>query len=131
MATILIVDDDFALRHWLAAVLRADGHQVISVESGEALFGALTDTSPDLILLDVLLPDMDGMEVVRRLRQMPQTVSVPVILVTVLNPARYQQLGMDLGADEYLAKPLNSAKVQAAVKRQLAQGRRIAGDQIA
>jgi serine/threonine protein kinase/CheY-like chemotaxis protein len=130
MARILVVDDDDAIRNWLFAVLRGDGHETQALASGEELFAALAREVPDLMLVDVLLPGVNGLEIVQRLRAEPATAAVPVILITSLDPKRYMRVGMDLGADDFLVKPLAGPDVLAAVKTRLqryAQTRRGAG----
>jgi serine/threonine protein kinase len=121
MARLLIVDDDDAIRNWLQAVMRADGHEVQALATGEELFATVAQEVPDLMLVDVLLPGVNGLEIVQRLRAEPATAAVPVILITSLDPKRYMRVGMDLGADDFLVKPLVAADVTAAVKSRLAR----------
>ena len=119
MARILIVDDDAALCGWLQAILRNEGHEASGLASGEQLFAELAGGVPDLILVDVLLPGMNGMEIVQRLRGQVVTGGVPVILITSLSPQRYMRQGMELGADDFLVKPLNGPEVIEAVNSRL------------
>ena len=122
MPDILIVDDDTALCAWLQTVLRNDGYQARSVESGERMFAELGRAVPDLLLLDVLLPGMNGMEALKRLREDPRTAAIPVILVTVLDPRRYMREGLNLGADDFLVKPLSGADVLKSVRSRIGRG---------
>jgi serine/threonine protein kinase/CheY-like chemotaxis protein len=119
MARILVVDDDEALRGWLYAILRNDAHEVLALDSGEQLFAQLQGGVPDLLLLDVLLPGANGMQIVQRLRAEPATASLPVILITSLDPRRYMRQGMELGADDFLVKPLSAPEVIKAVNARL------------
>ena len=119
MPDILIVDDDAALCAWLQTILRNEGYATRSVDSSEQMFSALEQATPDLLLLDILLPGMSGMEALRQLRQDPRTAKMPVILITVLDPKRYMRESFDLGADDFLVKPLNGAAVAQAVGSRL------------
>jgi len=127
MARLLLVDNDDTIRGWLHAVLRGARHGVVAVRTGEQLFDQLKADVPDLLLIDVLLPGMNGMEILQRLRAEPATAAVPVILITSLDPRRYLRQGMDLGADDFLLKPLSGPDVLKAVNLRLernAQARR-------
>ena len=119
MARILVVDDDEAIRGWLYAILRGDGHEVTALVSGEQMFAEIGQKMPEVMLVDILLPGMNGLEMVQRLRADPVTAGVPVILITSLDPKRYLRVGMDLGADDFLVKPLVAADVLTAVKTRL------------
>jgi len=119
MASILVVDDDEALRGWLHAILRNDGHEVLALATGEELFAELARAVPDLLLVDVLLPGLNGMQILQRLRAAPATAVLPVILVTSLDPKRYLREGMELGADDFLVKPLSGPDVINAVNMRL------------
>lgn len=122
MPDILIVDDDTALNSWLQTVLRNGGYSTRSVESSELMFAEIEREAPGLLLLDVLLPGVNGMEALKRLREDPRTREMPVILITVLDPGRYMRAGLDLGASDFLVKPLSGPEVLQAVQARLAPG---------
>jgi len=119
MASILVVDDDDAIRGWLHAILRNQGHDVVALSSGEELFNYLELAVPDLVVLNAQLAGMDGTQVVQRMRAEPDTARVPVILFTALDPRHYLRQGMALGADDFLVKPLAAPDVIQAVNMRL------------
>lgn len=120
MANLVVVDDDYAQRTWLEAILRAEGHVVHGLETGESLLEHVEHAAADLILLDVLLPGESGMDVLKKLRGLPQTARVPVILLTVLQNPRDARAG----ADDYLVKPVTARRVAQAVADRLRVGPR-------
>ena len=119
VTTILVVDDEPENLSLLSHLLRPF-YQVRAANSGEnALRAATSEPRPDLILLDIMMPEMDGYEVLARLRKHPATVDIPVIFVTVLNDADDEEHGLALGAADYIAKPIKPAVVLARVRSQL------------
>jgi len=114
-ATILTVDDNDALRYSLTRTLRGEGYKVLEARTGaEAL--ALADQSPDLITLDLNLPDFDGFEVCRRLRANPQTAHIPILHIsaTFVEP-QHRVRGLEGGADAFLAEPISGDELLATV----------------
>jgi putative two-component system response regulator len=117
--TILIVDDEPANLFLLSRLLRPD-YLVRAANSGDsALRAAATQPLPDLILLDVMMPGMDGHEVLGRLRENPITCEIPVIFVTALSDPEDEERGLQLGAADYISKPIKPTLVQARVRTQL------------
>ncbi len=117
--TILIVDDTPQNLTVLGELLKPH-YQIRAVNSGErALRVASTDPRPDIILLDVMMPEMDGHEVLRRLRADESTRNMPVIFITAMTATEDEQLGLELGAVDYITKPFNPAIVLARVRTQL------------
>ena len=118
---ILVVDDDPDLRDLIGYTLRRDGYFVIESEDGRAALLMAEVERPDLVLLDVNLPKLDGFEVCRRLRAAPTTSSIPIVMLTVRGTEEDQVRGLDLGADDYLAKPFSPrtllARVRALLRR--------------
>lgn len=113
--TLLIVDDEPANLAVLTRVLQPD-YRVRAANSGErALQAAQSPPKPDLILLDVMMPGMDGYAVLGRLRELPQTRDIPVIFVTALDDEANEEHGLQLGAVDYIAKPIKPAIVRARV----------------
>lgn len=122
MTTILVVEDDRALCDLLRSHLEADGYQVIQAFDGPAALVAAEQHHPQLILLDWMLPGMDGLAVCRRLRQHSLT---PIIMLTARTEEVDQILGLEVGADDYIAKPFSIRQVLARVRATL---RRVALD---
>jgi len=113
---VLIVDDQPANIHALARLLKED-YQVLAATSGaKALSLAEGEKRPDIILLDIMMPEMDGYEVCRRLKNNPATMDIPVIFVTAKDESGDEARGFDLGAVDYIAKPFHNAVVKARVR---------------
>lgn len=109
--TIMVVDDNADMVTVTKTILEARGYNVIAANSAEELFNRLKEQRPDLILLDIMMPQMDGLLALRQLRGNPDTSSIPVMLVTA--KVRYQDIlaGYKQGADYYLTKPFTSSQL--------------------
>jgi putative two-component system response regulator len=118
--TILVVDDTPANLSFLCDVLKSDYRTKAAVSGDKALKLALSETPPDLILLDIMMPGMDGYEVCRRLKDNPVTRDIPVIFVTAMTEIEDETHGLDLGAVDYVSKPISAPIVKARVKTHLA-----------
>jgi DNA-binding response OmpR family regulator len=116
MAKILVVDDEPSLRGTIAYSLRRDGHEVEVAEDGEAALAAWAAAPSDLVILDVMLPKLDGLEVCRRLRR---TSSVPIVMLTARTEEIDRVVGLEIGADDYVTKPFSMREVLARVKAML------------
>jgi CheY-like chemotaxis protein len=104
----ILVVDDMPDNLFLMNGLFEDRYRVIQAASGkDALRIVMSDAPPDMVLLDIMMPDMDGYEVLRRIRQHPPTANIPVIFLTALASQQDERLGMDLGAVDYLTKPVD------------------------
>ena len=118
---ILVVDDDPLMRRIVTQSLERSAYELMEAESGVSGIQCAIEQHPDLILLDVMMPEMDGFEVIRRLRMHPMTQGVPIILLTALGEMSEKVYGMQLGADDYMTKPFDPrelrARVQAHLKR--------------
>ncbi len=118
---ILVVDDDPDLRDLIGYTLRRDGYFVLEAEDGQKGLLLAEVERPDLVLLDVNLPRIDGFEVCRRLRAGSTTAAIPVVMLTVRGSEEDQVRGLDLGADDYLSKPFSPrtllARVRALLRR--------------
>lgn len=115
-ATILIVDDNPDIRHVLDVLLTSRGHATLKADSGTVALALAAQQRPDLILLDVIMPDMDGYEVARQLRAAPSTARIPIIMVTARDEDIDEIRGLELGADDYIRKPFEPMVVLARVK---------------
>jgi DNA-binding response OmpR family regulator len=118
-ARVLVVDDDRLEQRLLEVMLTPEGVVVVPVGSGEEALELIALAPPDLILLDVLLPGMDGFEVVTRLKRDPQTMNIPVILVTALTDREARMRGLNAGAEDFLTKPIDRAELCARVRNLL------------
>jgi CheY-like chemotaxis protein len=107
MAKILIVDDDFQNRDLLKAFLGEAGHECAEATNGQEGLAAVIEKNPDLILLDVMMPKVDGLQVCRTLKKNPATQSIPIVILTALGQDIDEMRGFENGADEYLTKPLD------------------------
>lgn len=113
--TVLIVDDSAVSLTHLQKILMKAGYTVISTGSGAEAFAAMETTLPDLILLDIIMPGMDGFEVIRRLKSTPRTGHIPVIFLTGNDDEASKMTAFDLGAVDYILKPFNPQEVKARV----------------
>jgi CheY-like chemotaxis protein len=125
----ILVVDDMPDNLFLINGLLEDRYEVLQANSGKAAIDiAISYAMPDLILLDIMMPDMDGYEVLRRLRQHPPTAHIPIIFLTALASSKDERLGLDLGALDYLTKPVNPVLVIERLDahlRAIAQARRV------
>jgi putative two-component system response regulator len=112
-ATILVVEDDEANLKLVVRLLKAQGYFVESVNNGEAAIGIIARHQPDLVLLDVHLPGIGGLEVCRRIKQTPATRLIPVVLVTGDAAREHRIAGIHAGADDFLTKPFDAEELQA------------------
>ncbi|MBU0962007.1 MAG: response regulator, partial [Proteobacteria bacterium] len=117
--TILLVDDIPANIKILVGALRESYRLVVATSGLEAIRVAL-EKKPDLILLDVMMPDMDGYEVCKRLKARPETAKIPIIFVTAMNEEKDETRGFLLGAVDYIVKPVNPVIVKARVQTHIA-----------
>lgn len=104
MARVLVVDDDQTVREVVVSYLRAGRHQVVEVADGETALMVMRETGADLVVLDLMLPGIDGLEVCRRLREQ---ADVPIIMLTALGAETDRVVGLESGADDYVSKPFS------------------------
>jgi putative two-component system response regulator len=110
---ILVVDDDYLVGHLLVSILTAAGHAVAHVQDGAAALEAIFDRPPDLILLDLDMPNLGGFEVCEHVKRDPATRLIPIVIITGRDPQDARVRAWDLGADEFLAKPFQAVEVLA------------------
>ena len=113
---ITIIEDDESIREMLRYYFHSVGYGVEDFESGEDYFQAVHDVQPDLYILDIMLPGMDGLEILRRLRGAPDTAHIPVIMLTARTAELDRVKGLEQGADDYGVKPFGIMELQARVK---------------
>ena len=115
-ATLLVVDDTPQNVRLLCGILETQGYHVISADGGAAALQAMQTSEPDLVLLDVMMPDIDGYEVCRQIRQMPAHQLTPIVMVTALDGKEDRVKGIEAGADEFLNKPVVIPELTARVR---------------
>jgi len=118
---ILIVDDDLDTLRLVGLMLQRQGYQISAATNGQQGLDKAFEENPDLILLDVMMPDMDGYEVTRRLRQNPSTVNTPILMFTAKTQLDDKVTGFEVGVNDYLTKPTHPSELQARVKTLLAR----------
>ena len=125
---IYIVEDDKNIREIEMFALKNSGYVVEEFENAKSFFSRSVEKVPDLVLLDIMLPDMDGLEIVKKLRSRPDTVRVPIILVTAKTTELDKVKGLDIGADDYLTKPFGVMELISRVKALLRRSRALQDD---
>jgi len=118
---ILIVDDDLDTLRLVGLMLQRQGYQISAATNGQQGLDKAFEEDPDLILLDVMMPDMDGYEVTRRLRQNPSTANTPILMFTAKTQLDDKVAGFEVGVNDYLTKPTHPSELQARVKSLLAR----------
>ena len=126
MATVLVADDEPEVCYIVALYLRRDGHRVLSVADGPAVLSALHRWHPDLIVLDLSLPGMDGLELCRRIRGNPETAHTRILMLSGWAFDSDVQAGLDAGADDYLTKPFSGPDLVARAESLLAREHAVA-----
>lgn len=103
---VLVVDDNFVNVRLLEELLKSASYEVATALSGDAALEKIAQSRPDIVLLDVMMPSMDGYEVCRRIRQNEKTAQLPVIMVTALDKESDREMALEAGANEFLSKPV-------------------------
>ncbi len=116
MQTIYVVEDDKNIREIESFALKNSGYTIFDFECARDFYKKLSERKPDLILLDIMLPDEDGLEMVRKLRFMSETKKIPIILVTAKDSEIDKVKGLDIGADDYMTKPFGIMELISRVK---------------
>jgi len=117
-ASVLVVDDDVRILRMVRRILDLEGHRVLTVSNGEAALDVFDEETPDLVLLDIIMPGIDGYTTCQHIREFSQ---IPIIMVTVKGKDEDKIQGLDAGADDYVIKPFSAkelvARVRAALRR--------------
>ncbi|HEV2889913.1 MAG TPA: response regulator [Frankiaceae bacterium] len=119
MATVLVVDDDTDIARFIEINLRLEGFDVRVAHDGEQAEQSIDEETPDLVLLDVMMPKVDGVELCRRLRANPATANLPVIMLTAKSLSADKVVGLTAGADDYIIKPFDTLELVARVRSTL------------
>ena len=120
---VLIVEDEPDIRELVVHHLKREGYQVSAASSGEEALRQVQAAPPDLVILDLMMPAMDGLEVCRRLRQDPATASLPIVMLTAKGDEVDRVLGLEIGADDYVVKPFSPKELLARVRAVLRRSR--------
>ncbi len=113
---IYCVEDDSAIRDLMVYTLRASGFEALGFENDHGFWAAMKEQRPEMILLDVMLPGEDGLTILRKLRTSPVTADIPVIMATAKDSEYDKVIGLDSGADDYLAKPFGMMEMVSRIK---------------
>lgn len=116
---ILVAEDSTTVRKLVAARLRADGYDVLEAEDGEQALAVALGERPDLIVLDKVMPKLDGFEVVRELRRHPETATLPIVMLTEQTGEDDVIGGLELGVTDYMPKPFSPRELSSRVRRAL------------
>lgn len=118
---ILVVEDEESVRSLVCILLKSKGYIMRAVPNGQAALDALAEETPDLVLLDIMLPDISGFEICSHIKSEMSTRHVPVIMLTAMKTREYMERGQEVGADSYLAKPFTPAMVIETIQRLLGE----------
>ncbi len=119
---ILVVDDEESVRELCGACIRhalGRGYEVVEAADGEEAIAAVEAERPDLILLDIMMPEVDGFEVCRRLKGSPETRDIPIVFLTALGEEKHVERGLALGGDGYVVKPFSAVTLAAQISELL------------
>ena len=114
-STIMVVDDNPDIVTIVKTILEVKGYGVQSAYSGKEVFNLLGEQKSDLIILDIMMPEMDGLEVLARLKSAPETSSIPVILLSALDQLKDISTGYNMGSDHYITKPFTSTQLMTGI----------------
>jgi len=120
---VLIVEDEPDIRELVVHHLKREGYQVSAAASGEEALRQVREAPPDLVLLDLMMPAMNGLEVCRRLRQDPATATLPIVMLTAKGDEVDRVIGLEIGADDYVVKPFSPKELLARVRAVLRRSR--------
>src|SRR5947209_16375893 len=119
MANILVVEDEQLIARLLKETLEIDGYEVVTVLNGEDAVQYVLRETPHLIILDLTLPGIDGYEVVRRLRNHPKTMHIPIVVLSALSETADKVQAFEVGVDDYITKPFHTDELLARIRTQL------------
>lgn len=121
---ILVADDDPIILNFLSALLKDKGYQVITAEDGERTLHAALIYHPDVIVTDLVMPYMDGFEIIRALKKEPRLKDIPIIILSMKDKEDDIVKGLEEGADDYIVKPFNALELVTRIKKLLERSKR-------
>ncbi len=116
LSTILVVDDNLGARRSIEALLTQENYRFLLADSGASALQLLEDHTPDVILLDVMMPGMNGFEVCQKIRNIPRVSEIPIIMITALDDEESMIQGIDAGADDFLSKPISKIELRSRIR---------------
>uniref|UniRef100_A0ACD5GSX5 Response regulator n=1 Tax=Desertifilum tharense IPPAS B-1220 TaxID=1781255 RepID=A0ACD5GSX5_9CYAN len=116
---ILAIDDEESVFEVIEGLLYREGYKLVYINSGKAALGQIDTVAPDVILLDLMMPEMNGLEVCQQVKSNPRWCHIPIIMVTALNSKEDLARSLDAGVDDFLSKPINSIELRARVRSML------------
>lgn len=117
--TVLVIDDERGFCDVVSVILESQGYEVQQAHEANHAFGLLTETVPDLILTDLMMPEIDGLSLIRRLRETPDWAQIPVVMVSAHSEPAIQESAKEAGADGFIAKPFSASELRATVRAHL------------
>jgi two-component system chemotaxis response regulator CheY len=114
--TVLVIDDERGFCDVVSVILESQGYEVQQAYEAKDAFGLLTETVPDLILTDLMMPEVDGLSLIRRLRETPDWAQIPVVMVSAHSDPEIQESAKQAGADGFIAKPFSATELRATVR---------------
>ena len=123
VAKIVVADDDPTLLKTLTYILRSQGHDVVAVDGGERLLDVMQREQPDLVMLDIMMPKIDGLQLLERIRAAPQWEGLPILMISSMPPEDATARSLGLGADDFVSKPFRVKELVARVTARLRQSR--------
>ena len=128
--SIYVVEDDESIRTMVVYALNGSGYEAQGFPGGRSFYAAVNEKKPDLVILDIMLPDEDGLEILKKLRKNTETKKIPIIMVTAKTTEIDKVKGLDSGADDYLTKPFGVMELISRVKALLRRKPEFAGNVI-
>ena len=122
---VLVIEDEKSISHFISAILNNNGYEALQARTGAEAMSMISSHCPDLIILDLGLPDMDGMDILRQIREWS---SLPVVVVSARTHETDKVAALDLGADDYLTKPFGTAELLARVRAAIRHTRTVSGN---
>ena len=124
-AKVLVADDDDALVNTLTLILKEHGYRVVTVPNGERLLERIQEEQPDLVLLDIMMPNVDGLQLLQRIRSEPRWRDLPVLMVSSMPPEDGTVRSLEIGASDFIPKPFRMKELLARVEAHLKRGREV------